>query len=607
MPRVRTLAAALLALTACSPLALAPPAASPTSPAEHYSPSAPDHRGGTVVFSDYEFPDTLNILSAAAETDLRAAGLIFSPLWGMDGSLNPYPDLVREVPTVENGDVKVGADGRTMTIDVKLVPGLRWSDGQPITADDVIFTWQAICDAATQTASTAGFDRIVSMDRKSDTEVVWNFGPTPKGTCGSAGDIPTGVYGPYLQLGPVMWLMPKHRLQDLPHDQWAGDAYFSKPDVVSGPFQVSEVISGDRITYTPNPHYADGRSQPGAYPGRAGPFTHGAYLDKLVYRVYPSKDAMLAGLGAGESDVGFHLGPEDVHQLQGFSGSSPAVYTGLRDEFLNPNHGVNTETKQMPPWVTQAGDDRPVLDALDKAIDRTAIVRDGLGGTGRPQAALYPSAMRAWRAAGGQPATARDVVGAKKLLDDDGWKPGADGVRVKDGRRLAFSVLGVCSTPSVATELDRLKQQWADVGAAVKTDCRKRSLFFAAYRDGGTNATGAFDMTVYSNSWAPDPGSWEPLGLSSAIPTDAAPAGENWNRCRDRQLDQALLAGDSSLDLAKRRAAYADVEKEWLQYHCTMPLFEWPQIDQVSGKLRNFSPNPGIQMDAWNAVDWWLA
>ncbi len=604
MRSLRWPAAALIALAACTPLGA--PVASPTSPAAHYSPSVPSHRGGTLVFSDYEFPDTLNILSAAAETDLRAAGVIFAPLWGMGSGLNPYPDLVREVPTIENGDVKVGADGKTMAVDVKLVPGLRWSDGQPITSDDVIFTWHAICDVATQAASTAGFDRIVSMDRRSDTEVIWNFGPTPKGTCGSSTDSASGVYGPYLQLGPVTWLMPMHRLNQLPHDQWAGDAYFVKPDVVSGPFQVSDVISGDRITFTPNRHYADGRSAPAAYTDHAGPFTHAAYLDKLVYRVYPSKDAMLAGLNAGESDLGFHLGPEDVHQLQGFSGSAPVVYTGLRQEFLNPNHAVNSATKQAPPWVTPSGDDRAVLDALDRSIDRSAIVHDALGGTGRPARALYPSAMRDWQE-GAPPAPTRDVAGARKLLDDDGWKLGADGVRTKDGHRLAFTLLGVCSSPSVAAELEHLKQEWADVGAAVKTDCRQRGVFFAAFRDGGTNATGAFDMTVYSNAWAPDPGSWAPVGLSSQIPTDAAPNGENWNRCQDPELDRSLLAGDTSLDLAKRRTAYAAVQREWLQYRCTLPLYEWPQIDQVSNKLRNFAPNPGLQMDVWNASDWWLA
>jgi len=150
-----TLAAALVFAVACNPSSSLPPAT--TRPTVAYQPSTPAHRGGTLIFSDWEFPQSLDILAAGADTDLRAAGLVFAPLWGLDSSLQPYPDLVREVPTVENGDVKLGADGTSMTVDVKLVPGLRWSDGQPLTADDVIFTWQAICDAATGAADTAGY------------------------------------------------------------------------------------------------------------------------------------------------------------------------------------------------------------------------------------------------------------------------------------------------------------------------------------------------------------------------------------------------------------------------------------------------------------------
>src|SRR6266536_73550 len=96
----RTLVAALLLAAGCDPFANTSP---PTAhlPAA-YRPSPPTHQGGTMVFSDWQFPQTFDILAAAADTDLRAAALVFAPLWGLDSGLQPYPDLVREVPTVEN-------------------------------------------------------------------------------------------------------------------------------------------------------------------------------------------------------------------------------------------------------------------------------------------------------------------------------------------------------------------------------------------------------------------------------------------------------------------------------------------------------------------------
>ena len=594
-----------MALTGCWGQPQAAPL--PRTPSADYHPQPPAHRGGTVVVSDWEFPDTLNMLSAAAETDLRAASLMFSPLWGQDSGLEPYPDLAREVPTVENGDVKLGADGKTMSVDVKLVPGLRWSDGQPITADDVIFTWQAICDPEVAAASTTGFDHIQSMDKKSDTEVVWNLGPAPKGYCGSPTAITSGIYAPYLLLGPVMWLLPEHRLRGVRHSDWANDRYFVSPDVVSGPFKVKEVVADDRITLDANPAYAEGRSRAGAYAGKPRlNLTHAPYLDRIVYKVYSSKEDMIAGLKAAETDVGFHLDTTDLHDLSGIGTSTPITYSGLQDEFLNPNHGVNRETKQNPPWVTSAGDDSKLLQALSMAVDRDAIVHDVMDNAALPSRGLYPRALRAYADPSLQPVR-HNVEAAKKLLDDDGWKAGDGGVRVKDGRRLEFTLLTLCNNTQRAREQEMLKEEWATVGASVKVDCKKRGVFLASYRDGGTNATGAFDMSLYSNTWQPDPSSWAPFAVSTQIPDDAAPGGQNWNRCRSPDLDRDFAAGESGLASDARRRAYLAAQRDWLSYHCTIPIFEQPQIRQVSNKLHNFTPNPSISMDVWNAADWWIS
>jgi peptide/nickel transport system substrate-binding protein len=601
----RTLAAALLLAAGCNPFANTSP---PTThlPAA-YRPSPPAHRGGTLVLGDWQFPQTFDILAAATDTDLRAGGLLFAPLWGLDSGLQPYPDLVREVPTVENGDVRVGADGTTMTVDVKLVPGLRWSDGQPLTADDVIFTWQAICDAATG-AAAAGFDHVRAMDKKSDTELLWTFGPAPRGSCGAPADITSGVYGPYLQMGPVFWVMPQHRLQAVPHRAWFADPFFAKPDAGSGPFSVSEVVPEQRITFVPNPHYADGRSAAGAYSGRGGPgyFAHAPYLDRLVYRAYPSRTALLAGVRAGETDLAFGLGADDLHDLLGFSGSAPVVSTGLRTEFLNPNHGVNTATGQAPPWVTPAGDDRQLLEALDLATDREALARDAFGGLARASRNLFPTAMRAWADPTG-PSAARDLEGARRLLDEDGWTAGGDGVRVKAGRRLEFQLLAACSTLAATREIAILRRQWLEAGISARTDCRQRPLFFAGFPDHGTNAAGAFDMTVYSNAWTADPGAWAAFGASTQIPSADSPGGGNWNRCRDPELDRRLAAGEATLDPIKRQAAYLALQREWLAYRCTITLFESPEVRQVAGRVHNYAPGAGVQSDAWNAADWWLS
>jgi len=569
----RGLAAALVAAIACSPLPGTPPA---SPPASAYSPSSPTHRGGTLVAGDWEFPATFDILAAPTDTGVRAAALVFSPLWGLDPALHPYPDLVREVPTQANRDVRVTPDGRTMYVDVKLVPGLRWSDGQPITADDVIFTWEALRDPAAGARSTLGIDRIRAMDRRSDSEVVWTL----------------DTFGGYLQIGPEFWVMPRHRLRAVPPGAWAASTFFAQPDAVSGPFAVESVVPGERATLAANPHYADGRSAPAAYSEGRPPFRHPAYLDHIVLRAFPSRPALLQAIAAGAVDIGFHLGPEDLHALQGMAGSNPLVYVSPRQEMLNPNHAQNTAADRAPPWVSPGGQDRPVLEALDRALDREAVVGAALGGAGRPATALYAPSVGAWTGSP-IPATA-DPEAARRLLDDDGWHLGAGGVRVKAGRRLEFELLSVCGSAAARAELDAIRRAWSAVGVTADTGCRSRDQLFGS---GGVNATGAFDMTLYSIGFASDPAAWAALAL---------PGEQNWNRCGDSRLDGLLTRAAAAIGPGERRAAYLAVQREWLAYHCTIPLFQWPVVVQAGARVRNFSPNPAMEPATWNAADWWL-
>src|SRR5262252_4391899 len=305
-------AAALTAVLACtSGTASLDHAGAATGAAYHAV--APPRPGGTAVLADYEYPSTLNPLTARTEAELRLGALLFAPLWGLDPQLRPYPDLARQVPTPQNGGVRVARDGRSMTVAVKLVPGLRWSDGQPITADDVIFTWRAITDPETRAASTAGFDRIRTMERRSDTEVVWTLDPP---------------YPAYLLLGADMFVMPSHRLQAVAHADWLRNGFSQRPDVVSGPFVVSDAVAADHVVFATNRQFTDGRTAAGAYPDTRSPFTHRPYLDHIVFIAPAGKTAEVQTLTARSADAGFHLLPDDLPDVQGISGSAPLVTTG---------------------------------------------------------------------------------------------------------------------------------------------------------------------------------------------------------------------------------------------------------------------------------------
>jgi peptide/nickel transport system substrate-binding protein len=574
----------LVALLAACQTATAPPSPTVSAPSG-YAPEPAAGRGGNLVLGDWEAPDTLDPIHATTASDLRVASLLFAPLWSLEPDLTVLPELLREVPSVANGGVRAGADGVSMTVDLKLRTGLQWSDGTPITADDLIFTVDAICSAALPGRDPTGFDHIASQERKSATEVIWRFAPRPRGACGLAADLPSGLYPALAALGPRARLLPAHRLAAIPAASWPADPFFQHPDVVSGPFLFKAAIPGRLIDLTPNPRFASGRP-------------HGAWLGAITYRFYNGKAALVAGLQAGEVDVGFHLLAGDAAELGGTAHSSLLTTLSLQGEFLSPNHGTNAATGLAPPWVG----DPVVLQALRDATDRSALDAAAFGG----RSTITPGVFPALLGLGATPPR-RDLAAARQALDGDGWTAGPDGVRVKAGRRLAFTLLTVCDSEPRQLEQSELIRQWAEAGFVVSGACQPRAAFFGSFAKGGTNSAGAFDLSLYSNTWEPDPAAWAPFALASEIPSAANPAGRNWGRCQDPALERYFTAGSASLVTTRRGTAYLDGAAEWLLYGCTIPLVEWPSVIERTDRLHNFAPNPTLSMDTWNAQDWWLS
>ena len=544
--------AALLAACQAAPATTSPPT---PAPAAGYFAEPPGSRGGTLVLADWEVPDTLDPIHASTANDLRVASLLFAPLWTLEPDLTPQPDLLRTVPTVANGGVKAGVDGVSMTVDLKLAPGLRWSDGVAITADDLIFTVNAICSAALPGSNRTGFDHIASQERRSDSEVVWHFAPRPRGACGLGSDLANGLYPALAVLGPRARLLPAHRLTSIAPGSWARDPYFQQPDVVSGPFLIKGAVTGRLLELAANPQYSTGRS-------------HGPWLDGVIYRFYNGKPAMIAGLGVGEADAGFHLLPSDGGELRGISRSATVSSASLQGEFLSPNHATNTATGRAPPWVANPA----ILAAISAVIDRKALNDAAFGGSAIISPGLFPPLLAGYPA---PPAAGPTLADAKSTLASA--KP-------------AFSLLTVCDSGPRQVEQAELVRQLNAARASVSASCVPRSQFFAA---DGPNARGGFDMSLYSNGWEPDPSSWATL--------------PNWGHCTDSRLDQDFATSAATLDPAKRKTADLDAAGEWLRDGCTIPLYLWPSTVQRTTRLHNFLPNPTFGTDTWNAADWWLS
>jgi len=550
-------------------------------------------QGGQLVFSDWESVSDLNVISETAQTVLQVAqGPIWSGLWAFDGLNNPIPDLVSEIPSVANGDVKP-IDSTHMDITIKLKSGLKWSDGQPLTTKDLSFTLNAICDPTTGAASQIGFQNIATIEDKSDTVEVWHFGPDPTGKrCGLAAPLASGIYAPFVA-GMNFQPVPQHVLSTVKDADWATADYFTKlPTATSGPYMVQNFTPGPaaQVVMVPNPNYAAGRS--------GAPFyNHAPYLDKLIYKIYGDKPSQIAGLKSGDTDLGLDLIAKDLPALTGISGYTTQTATGLQDEFLTLNVGMNNGK------ATIFNGDKALRQALELAIDKNAMNTSLVGGIGKPMNGPFVSALAPYTDTS-IPAWNRDVAKANSMLDADGWTKAADGTRSKGGVKLAFVISTTSGNSQRAAEEEQLIKILNDIGATVTTKNWPAGQFFNDFKGGGILATGKFDIGLFANTWGADPDSFCSTVESSQIPTAANPSGTNYSQVSDPTLDSLCQKGAGEVDTTKRIAIYKQVQAEWRDFTPTIELYERPDVFSKASNFGNFAPTVNLCVSVCNAADW---
>ena len=223
--------------------------------------------GGTVTLIIPEEPTTLNYyMSDAAITRQVADATSMTGLDVVDEKGEFVPVLATELPTEANG----GLSADKLTVTWHLRPDLKWSDGEPITSDDIKFTWEVLSNPGSGAlAGTGGIDQIASIDTPDDLTAVVNYS-TP-----FAGYLAQFAYG----------IFPRHAA-GAPEEMTNWD--WNRQPVAAGPFVVSEWVSGESITMTPNPNYYLA-GQP--------------YLERLIFRIVPEPAAQLALMMEGDAQV----------------------------------------------------------------------------------------------------------------------------------------------------------------------------------------------------------------------------------------------------------------------------------------------------------------
>jgi peptide/nickel transport system substrate-binding protein len=521
---------------------------------------APD--GGTVIVGLWQEPESLTWVVGSGSFSERAVLLtLHEPLVRIGADNEVEPGLLKEVPTIENGGIS--EDG--MTVTVRLKEGLSWSDGEPLTIEDYVFTHETIMDPETAAVQTLGWDRIESIETPDDHTAVVSL---------------TEPYAPFVNLTMVGYfgsLLPKHVFDegiDIRSD-------FGRNPVGSGPFRFVEWASGDHIRAERNPYYHRGE----------------ANLEELVFRLTPDRNVVIAQTRTGDMDIAFDMTEAQIPELEDLPGVTLHTTPGTTVEryFFNFRNPDNLDEPHP------ALSDVRVREALVLAIDRQEIVDTLLHG--RTEVAVNELGTTPFF---NEDLEVRpyDPDRAQELLDEAGWEVGSDGIREKDGHRLTLK--HVTSAGNALREQMQVivQQDFLDVGVEMEIDNYRPAELWAGCASGGISAQGQFDLAGWADTI---PGVDPDLTIfwhsSQIVDCETNPAGYNTRGYSNPEVDELLDRQQMTSDPDERmeiiqqlqQVLYDDIVAIWLYYRV--------DIVAVNDRVQGIQPTP-FGGAFWNTGDW---
>ncbi len=543
-------------------------------PASTYKPTKRGG-GGTLKLLWWQGPTLLNPHFAVGTKDQDGSRLFYEPLAAWDHEGNLIPLLAAEIPSIENGGLS--EDGKSVVW--KLKQGVQWHDGQPFTADDVVFNWAYARDPATAAVTSGSY--INNTAEKIDQYTVRVRFP-----------VPTPFWAdPFV--GSNGLLVPKHLFEPYIGSK-SRDAPNNLKPVGTGPYKFKDFHPGDLVTgeinmnyYRPNRPYFDAVEMKGG--GDA-------------------VSAARAVLETAEYDYAWNLQVEDdilkrmeANQkgrvLFAESGSIEHIQLNNTDPWTEVD-GERSSIKTKHPTLT----DPAVRQALNLLVDRGGVQKYIYGRTGTAIANYIGGPQRfvskdtSWEF---------NVGKAIDILEKAGWKPGPDGIRTKDGKKLKY-VFQTSINQSRQETQQIVKQACQKAGIEIDLKEVVASVYFSSDVANPDTYTKFYtDLQMYTtNPGRPDPGWWVRSFLSSEVASKANKwQGRNITRWQNPEYDKTWGASDIELDPVKRAALLIKCNDLVIHNIVVIPvIYRLSVAAAVNGLQALIS---GWDNDTWNLGDWY--
>ncbi|MCL5999424.1 MAG: peptide ABC transporter substrate-binding protein [Chloroflexi bacterium] len=574
----------------------------------------------TVIIAMQQEPDTLHPLIGSMQARAIVLGALSPGCMGQNEKTEWIPFGCESVPTLENGGAQLVGDGadRHLELTYKIRTDWRWTDGVPVTAQDVLYAWKLIMNPDFEIADRTSVEKVYSIEAVDDHTVLVKLlseNQIKQAIAGTlSGDVPfeafkedyaanyTGFTGPAVDA--VYWAypfpgwLPSHILESIGvQDQAASD--YAKAPVGDGAYVVTEWVQGQEIILQ--------RSDQ--------PFPLGEpKVNTIIFRFFGDSAGVKAALQNGEVDAAVGniagLSPADAPDLDKLEATGMYKINWLAG--YSWEH-IDLNTTKAPL------DDPRVRQALYYATDRKAIA-DALY-FGKINTVDLPGGVAqgtSWAYTDNYTKYSFDPDKAKALLQEAGWDCAAvpctktvteNGQEVTKNLEFTLMTTDRADRQSLAQVI---QNQWKSVGFGVNLVFLYGRGLFTPASQGGPLYGRSFDAAIYTAIGGDDP-QFTGQYNCAAIPAESNSwSGQNYPGYCNEQADQALNQSETNVDVTlsreKRKPFIETFFQEWTKDVPVIPLFAATEPYVYRSGFKNFKPGlTQYATAAWNAWEWEIA
>ncbi len=565
-------------------------------PAEPYrTKGEPGLYGGQMIL---ELPADLQTLNIVRATDEFSTYVLWYHLYRClidyrNG--DEQPDYDAGIST----KWETSADGKEWTFYLR--KGVRWSDGQPFTADDVLFTYEV---------ATSDPDKIDSAIRD-----VFNEGTDESGKAIYPELIKIDdhtikfrlhkINGQFLDALFNLYLMPKHQWEAA----WKDGSFRNrlsisddpKATVGLGPFRLVEYTPGQRVVMERNPYYWKVDSKGQRLP----------YLDRLIFVIGQDFNALQAKFEAGEIDVLSRVRANDYANVKRLESDAVKVIDiGVNSDsrwlVINRNTGSDPKTGKpyLAPWKQKLFRDQRFRQAVSYAIDREGLANTVYVGRAEPLYSFVTPAERLWYS--------DDIMKyphnparAKELLADIGLKDANNDGMLEDAEGHAVEVVLTTNSNNTARVASAafIAENLKAVGIGARSEPVPSTAIIPALQSNFN-----YDIIVFG--WVggvpPGPINTKNITLSSSINHTSFPSQKTPSSDWEARTDELVGKIDTTVDLAERRKMYAEIQRIWSEQLPEIYLVAEKDGIAYKNKFGNIRPSTMRPRVTWNVEEIYL-